>query len=654
VRTRRLTFGCAAVLVAFVLAGSVQAAAGSSQLSFIPCPGKTGFACASLPVPLARDGAVPGSISLSIERHSAASRPSSSAVVALAGGPGQAALPLSEFIAAAIAPALHSRDLLVFDQRGTGSSDPLGCSAIERISREPPTTLYERCALQIGPARGYFTTAESVQDLEALRVAAGYEKLVLYGTSYGTKVALEYAERYPQHVEALLLDSVVPADGRDPFSIATFQAIPGVLRELCAANACAGITSNPVADLARLTARLRRRSLGGSVFDGHGRHHAAAIDEAGLLDTIVAGDLNPALRALLPAAMRSALRGDPDPLLRLHVLSEGLIPTLPREPNPSQHPEPVDEALFATTTCEETPFPWSRSAGASTRLAEAHAYLEAQPSSDFYPFDTATAYGVSPLEACAAWPDASPPPPAETPLPDVPTLILSGEQDVRTPTSNALRVAAQIPDAQLEVVPYTGHSVLGSDVSECSERAVAAFFAGHPLAPCAPRPDPFSPTPVSPTRLARVRAPHGLPGRPGETLVAALDAIVDLSRQVIGATIQANAELPSGSSFGGLRGGYARLTGSAAILHDFSYVPGVALTGRLEVGPGGLAPTTLHISGTQAADGTVHLGTNFKHVSGTLGGRRFLLSVAHVRLSSLGGGEWPARAPVGSGWWQTR
>src|SRR5438876_919425 len=77
--------------------------------------------------------------------------------------------------------------------------------------------LVERCALQIGPARGAFTTAESVEDIEAVRHAAGYRKLVLYGTSYGTKVALQYAERYPQRVEALVLDSVVPPDGPEPF-----------------------------------------------------------------------------------------------------------------------------------------------------------------------------------------------------------------------------------------------------------------------------------------------------------------------------------------------------------------------------------------------------------------------------------------------------
>ena len=111
-----------------------------------------------------------------------------------------------------------------------------------------------------------------MEDIEAIRQAGGYEKLVLYGTSYGTKVALEYAERYPQHVEALVLDSVVPAGGPEPFALATFQAIAGVLDELCANNACAGITANPLgrsraADRAAAQARAQRlgvRRLGSS------------------------------------------------------------------------------------------------------------------------------------------------------------------------------------------------------------------------------------------------------------------------------------------------------------------------------------------------------------------------------------------------------
>ncbi len=602
-------------------------------------------------MPLDRAGAVPGTISLSVERRLAGAAPSHSAVVALAGGPGQAALPLAEFIAEAIAPALGSRDLLVFDQRGTGASDPLSCPVFEVFSAKPASELFEQCAAEIGPARGGFTSQESVQDIEAMRQAGGYEKLVLYGTSYGTKVAEQYAQDYPSHVEALVLDSVVPPEGQEPYAIPTFQAIAGVLGELCANGACAGITSNPLADIASLAAQLRRRDLSGSVYDGSGRRHASTLDEQGLLDVLEAGDLNPALRALLPAAVRSALDHDPDPLLRLHVLSEGLIPNVPIESATGEPSQELDEALFVTTSCEETPFPWQRGAPQATRLAEALDYLHAQPAGDFYPFDAVTAYANSLVPDCAGWPDASAAPAAPGALPNVPTLILSGEQDLRTPTADARRVAALIPDAQLLVVPFTGHSVLGSDLSDCSSLAVKAFFAGGvgggQIQPCTTATDLFAPTPVTPTKLAYVHPPATFGGRPGRTLVAVLDTLVDLNRQVIAATLQADAELPSGSSFGGLHGGYAKLTASKAILRDLSFVPGVQLTATFPVRNGELQATNIRVSGTEAAPGTVRFGGGSTRVTGTLAGRGFNVSIAKVKLSRVGAGAWPPRAAIG-------
>jgi len=599
-------------------------------------------------VPLARNGAAPGTISLSVERKLAGATPSHDAVVALAGGPGQAALPLSEFIAQAIAPALGSRDLIVYDQRGTGASDPLSCAAFETFSAKPASQIFEQCASEIGPARGAFTTEESVQDIEALREAGGYEKLVLYGTSYGTKVALDYAARYPQNVEALVLDSAVPPEGQEPFAIPSFQAIPGVLTELCASGACAGITSNPVSDIASLAAQLRKRPLSGSVYDGSGKRRASTLDEQGLLDILEAGDLNPALRALLPAAVRSALDHDPDPLLRLHLLSEGLIPNVPIESiTGEQGSQVLDEALFVTTSCEEGPFPWQRAAPTATRLAEATGYLHAQTASDFYPFDAVTAYANSLVPGCAGWPDASPEPAPTSALPNVPTLILSGEQDLRTPTAGAQRVAALIPDAQLLVVPFTGHSVIGSDLSGCASLALKAFFTGEPVQPCAATVDQFAPTPVTPTKLSRVSPPAGLGGRPGKTLVAVLDTLVDLNRQLIAATLQANQQLPSGSSFGGLHGGYAKLTTSAAILRDLSFVPGVRLTATFPVRSGALQAANIRITGTEASTGTIRFGATSKQVTGTLAGKHFDVSLAKVRLSRVGPGEWPSYAALG-------
>jgi pimeloyl-ACP methyl ester carboxylesterase len=597
-------------------------------------------------VPLDRSGAVPGTIALSVARKVTGGAPSGSALLAIAGGPGQPALPFAEFNAATMAPALRGRDLLVFDQRGTGNSDPLSCPALEAF-KGSLSRIFQLCAEEVGRARGAFTTQESVQDIEALRRAAGYSKLVLYGTSYGTKVALEYAERYPQNVEAMVLDSVVPTNGPEPFAIPSFQALPGVLRELCSQRMCAGITPEPVADLAALIARLRRHPLAGSVYDGIGRRHAARLDEQHLFDILLAGDLNPALRALLPAAVRSALRNDPDPLLRLLALAEGLVPNVPS--GRTEGTGEPDEALFVVTTCEEAPFPWQRASTPPARLAEALAYLHAQPASAFAPFDAATALHGSLVEACDSWPYASAPPPPAAPLPAVPTLILSGAQDLRTPSANALAVAARIPGATVEVVPFTGHSVVGSDLTGCAAKALDSFFSGMAVAACTGARDLLAPTPITPRRLSAVKPPPGLGGRPGRTLIAVLDTLLDLNRQVIAATLQADSRLPSGASFGGLHGGYARLGSSSVVLHKLSFVAGVQLSGSFPVRKGLLATSTIRISGSSASHGEVRIGSSSRRVTGTLDGRRFDLkiSIARAKLSRAGrtaGGEprWPA------------
>lgn len=622
----------AATLTALALALSHPRTA--DALAFTPCPGGGGFSCATLSVPLDRSGGLAGSVTLSLERLQAGSAPSESAVVALAGGPGQAAIPVASDLAGTISPALAGRDLIVFDQRGTGSSGRLACSGLEGEGGIATIgQAFERCALQIGAPRGSYTTQESVADIEALRQAMGYRKLVLFGVSYGTKVALEYAERYPQSVEALVLDSVVPPERQDPFQLATFKAMRGAFSELCSMAACAGITGNPIGDLARLSHRLRKHVISGYVYDGAGKRHRTAMSDVALLNLIAAGDLNPALRALLPASVTSGLRGDPAPLLRLNLLSEGVVPNVPGTPTDAGSGG-VDEALFVDTTCEEQSFPWKRSSPTRTRLAEALSALHALPAGDFYPLDASVEWADSVLPGCAAWPNVAPPPPAIEPLPQIPSLILSGAQDLRTPTSGAEAVAARIAGARLVRVPYTGHSVLGSDFSGCATEAVKAFFSGGAAQSCKAGRNPFAPTPVTPTKLAYVKPVGGVHGRAGSTLSVALETILDLERQVVGATLQAEQQLPSGASFGGLRGGYARIDSSLLRLHRLSFVPGVELTGAFQITKGKLQPNVVHVEGKLAARGSLRIGSPI--VTGTLGGEHLRVSLATVRLASTG------------------
>jgi pimeloyl-ACP methyl ester carboxylesterase len=621
------------MLLAGLILGALGApAAANAAIAYSPCPDRIGFECGTLTVPVDRSGSVPGTINLSITRVAAASNPGHSALLTLAGGPGQAALPLAEDFAKAMTAGLVSRDLLVYDQRGTGASNPLQCTALSGRSTGSIVTDARSCAEQLGPARGFFTTSDSVDDIEAIRQASGYDKLTIYGVSYGTKVATAYAARYPDHVEGLILDSVVGPGGPDPFHRSSFTATRRVLRELCGGGDCAGVTSDPVGDLTRLVSKLARRKLKGSVVDGRGRHIALSVDDVAMLQVALSGDVNPTLRAELPGSVHSALHGDPAPLLRLRARAAGLNEILGQQAAAAAD----NDALFAATRCEETAFPWDRAAGASTRLAEAVAASKGLDPVALRPFDRTVALLGELVPLCVGWPVASPAPAPPGPLPAVPTLVLEGQADLRTPLEDGQAVAAQIPGATVVAIPHTGHSVLGSDLSTCGTDAVTAFFAGQQPAPCAPAKNLFFPTPLAPTTLSRVSGRN----RTIKTVNAVAQTLDDVRRHFIGDAIAAGHSPRAGSRAGGLRAGYGRFTGSAIRLVHMSYVPGVVVSGLYRLADG--ATTTVSVSGRSAPHGSItfHPGGS---VTGRLGGRRIRLkaSAARTRLRRA----WPFALP---------
>ena len=85
----------------------------------------------------------------------------------------------------------------------------------------------------IGPTRAFYSTAEHAEDLEAVRQSLGFDKIALYGVSYGTKLAMAYALAHPDHVERLLLDSVLPPERPDPYSANVLRDLPATLNAFC-------------------------------------------------------------------------------------------------------------------------------------------------------------------------------------------------------------------------------------------------------------------------------------------------------------------------------------------------------------------------------------------------------------------------------------
>jgi pimeloyl-ACP methyl ester carboxylesterase len=604
--------GVVALTVAVMGSWTVSARA---QIAWAPCGDGNDYACGHLAVPLDPSGMTPGAITLAMRRHRAPVGEAREAVIALAGGPGQAAIPFSEQFAHLLGPIAATRDLIVFDQRGIGLSHPLSCHRFELNASGPAGRQLAECAAQIGPSRSDYTTAQTVADIEAIRQAGGYAKLVLYGTSYGTKVAERYAQIYPDHVAALVLDSVVPPNGPEPLNLPTFAAIPRVLRGLCARGACTHITRTPVADVARLVRRIGAGAVRGRWIDGDGRPHTLYISSDELLNVLIAGDLEPVLRAEFPAAVRAAAENDTAPFARLlHDAAERGEDS--EEENPS---ESFDSPLYFATSCEEELFPWSRASSPGRRLAEARAQIRSLPTSMFAPFARSDVFPVSDIPACAFWPYTSPPPvPVQTPLPSAPTLILSGAEDLRTPTSGAREVAAQAPGSHLLVIPEVGHSVLGSDFSGCASKALQALFKPAPIKPCSGGTQLLNLlglAPLAPAHLLEVAPARGYHGRAGRTLRAVGLTLADLMRQetvhALGGLLLAN-----NLRFGALRAGWADATSKALTLHGYSYVPGVVVSGKIVEGE-----AVLRIGGSAAARGILRLRAH-QTLIGTLGAQR--------------------------------
>jgi pimeloyl-ACP methyl ester carboxylesterase len=617
---RRAVRRLASAFLAVLTCGTLAASSARAQIAWAPCGESNDYACGHLTVPIDPSGVTPGVITLAIRRHRAPVGEDKDAVIALAGGPGQPALPLAEQFTKLLGPIISTRDLIVFDQRGVGLSHPLSCHRFEQpLGNGPLGPAIAQCADQLGPTRTFYTTAQSVADIEAIRQAGGYQKLVLYGTSYGTKVAERYAQAYPSHVEALVLDSVVPPNGPDPLNRATFAAVPRILHQLCARRACAKITHSPVGDLAKVVARANRKALRGRWIDGHGHAHRVAISSDELFEVLLAGDLEPTLRAEFPAAIRSAANGDTAPLARLLERAQSDEEAEAEAESSGEH---FDTPLYYTTSCEEELFPWNRAATPATRLAEARAQINALPASTIAPFAANDVLEISDMPACAFWPYTTPAPtPVQAPFPAVPTLVLSGADDLRTPTANAREVAAELPGSHLLVVPNVGHSVLGSDPSGCASKALQALFAPAPIKACAAdavQSSLLALTPLAPARLSDVAPAKGYSGRAGRTLNAVMLTLADFLRQAalqaLGGLATGNLTLLTEVRVGGLRAGWAGLLNGDIVLDGYSYVPGVSVSGRITA-----SETVLRVGGGAAARGTLRVGQHGR-LNGELGG----------------------------------
>ena len=450
------------------------------QLDLQPCevgakrangvPSQAAF-CADFPVPEDWDHPAGRQIRLRVAIVRAlAAEADRDLVVFLDGGPGGAATQDYPAVARALQPLRKRRHLLLIDQRGTGSSNPLECGEALALDTDDPgaqahsarpgsstsgagnqdLAQVERirsCAARLAPraAPQFYATTDAVRDLEAVRQALGAAAFDLVGVSYGTRVAQQYARRYPQAVRSLVLDGPVPN------RLALLSEHARNLEEVVQLRlgrcrhdeACSRRFGDSYEGLRRVQAQLRRQPVEVEMRDPQSfalvRRTLGADDLTALVRFYT---YNAATSALLPYVISEAQAGRYAPLLSQAQLVVGDV---------AEH---LSGGMSASVLCTED----------ADLLQER-------------PQDEDTLLGAAVVRdarrACAAWPHRERPADFHEPYRgQIPVLVLAGEFDPVTPPRYGAEIVRDLPRARMLLAPGQGHAVIGVG---CMPRLVGTF-----------------------------------------------------------------------------------------------------------------------------------------------------------------------------------
>lgn len=395
--------------------------------------------------------------------RSDSAKPVTELVTFLDGGPGGAATEDFLAIAPAFAPLLKDHHVLLVDQRGTGSSNALACpvlterekhnsnAELELLGEAPEQVqkLLRECLNEItGKADPqFYTTTDATQDLETLRQALGSPKLNLVGISYGTRVAQQYATRFPDSVRSIVLDSAVPntlALGQE-HARNLEQALKAQLA-LCVAQAeCQQRFGDPYAQLQILRARLQARPVTAQTPDPNTYQRSErTLTHARLAGLVRLYAYNGITSALLPLMIDEALQGNYAPLLGQEKLVTADVNSR------------MTGAMGLSVGCSED--------------ADLLTLNDA---------DRDTLMGNTMIEffqsVCGFWPHR--PRPADFHQPfrsNLPVLILAGELDPVTPPRYGAEILKTLPNARLLTAPGQGHGIIGV---RCVPELVSEFVA---------------------------------------------------------------------------------------------------------------------------------------------------------------------------------
>lgn len=339
-------------------------------------------------------------------------------IFVLAGGPGQAATSLLPWAATISRSIRRTRDIVLIDQRGSGGAGRLDCASAPRALLVPADG--ERCVARLSHSATLtlYGTESFVEDLELARRALGYDRIVVYGASYGTRAAYAYARRYPAKVRAAVLASPAPLSMSvmDSFAEDGRRSLDVIVADCLADRECSRAFPRLRNDVDQFRARetdplhvLGLQLLQYSV--------ASAVRIPSLITSAAAGDLAP-----LDAAIGGAR---------------------------AQLAEQLALGLHLTIMCsEDLPF---GEAGKASILRQQY------------------------VLACRGWPRAAVTAGFHDPVPlAIPALVLAGEWDPVTSPRWAEVASKEFSPSQLVMLPRTSHMFDGLET--CVSVLIAGFL----------------------------------------------------------------------------------------------------------------------------------------------------------------------------------
>jgi len=392
----------------------------------------------------------------------------------IAGGPGSSATEDAPGVAA-IFPKIRERSDLVFlDQRGAGGSHPLDCDFFNAADAQSffgyffPLEDVKKCREKLESTADLtlYTTPVAMDDLDEVRAALGYDKINIFGASYGTRAALVYLRQHPDHVRTITLQGVAPTNQFMPFDFAqgNERALQGVLAECAADEACNRAFPNLRAETKAVLERLLKGPVEVEIkkpnapagSSSSGTTSPVPVTAKVKLTRDLAAEAvrymlyNPAAARRIPLIIHQSATGDFAPLAQSALqFRQNLVAT-------------GSNGMYLSITCAED-LPWIKP-GEGERLS-ANTFL-----GDYRLRQQ--------REACALWPRAKIPAGYSEPVRgSAPVLILTGEWDPVTPPANGDAAARYLPNSLHIIVPHGGHGFGGLEGIDCLQRLMTQFVA---------------------------------------------------------------------------------------------------------------------------------------------------------------------------------